>query len=79
MQKVTTPLQRKQQLKLRLHAAKKSLPVSWIPTFMHVYKDYAGHATFLQNVNRGLSLDEAVIEKMEQLASRLFVTDQLIP
>lgn len=68
---VLTPKAQKEALRKRLEAVKKLLPTSWIATFMHVFPEYKGFTTFLHNVNKGLSLDADVIEKMETLAQKL--------
>lgn len=68
---VKTPADLKKELKKRLEKVLKALPDYWISAFVHVNPEYSQKKTHLSNVSRGLSVDENVIEKMEELAERL--------
>lgn len=66
-----TPREKKQKLKERLAAVLPLLPDKWSNLFIHLYPAYAGRESHLYNVKNGLSLDEAVIERMEEIAAGL--------
>jgi hypothetical protein len=68
---IKTPSEIKKELRERLEAVKSTLPPHWQSTFLHLFPEYAENREHLYNVGKGLSLDEAVISKMEELSKKI--------
>jgi hypothetical protein len=66
-----TPGEKKAKLRERLAIVLSLLPEKWINLFMHLHPEYKDQMVFLNNVRGGKSLDEDVIEKMEEIAKTL--------
>lgn len=71
MTTIKTPADKKKALRKRLDKVLRRLPEKWISLFVFKYPAYGELKVHLSNVARGQSLDETVIEKMEQLAAYL--------
>jgi len=72
MSSALTPKEKKVELKKRLDAVKPHLEKkTWVAVFVTFFPEYASQTRLLSNVRAGLSLDEAVITKMEELVIRI--------
>jgi hypothetical protein len=72
MESALTPKEKKKQLRKRLnkvvpHLEKKT----WVAVFVTFFPEYADQTRLLSNVRAGVSLDEAVITKMEELVEKI--------
>lgn len=69
--KVTLQSDLKKKFKERAKKATAKLPFGWINSFVAKFPEYKELKVYVTNVSRGMSYDEAVTVKLEELANLL--------
>jgi hypothetical protein len=71
VKKAETQTERKKAYKDRAKAAHEKMPFAWINSFVTKYPEYANMKTYVTNVARGSSYDEALTVKLEEFVGLL--------